>query len=196
MHMRNISACLAGTMLSLVASVALAQAPAGPKASPPAKVMQQIGTTDVTVEYSSPAVKNRKVWKELVPAGKMWRTGANASTKVTFSKDVTIGDKPVPAGTYALLTIPSPKSWTVVLNKATDIGGNMDKYKQDQDVARLDVKPKSGPHRERLTFLFSDFTDTSGNLDMEWEKVRVSIPIKVSADTSAAAAPAAAPAKK
>src|SRR5687767_4324468 len=164
MHMRTLSACLAGTMLSMVAAVALAQAPAGPKPSPPGKATQTIGTTEITVEYSSPGVKNRKVWKDLVPAGKMWRTGANSSTKVTFNKEVTVGDKAVPAGTYALLTIPSPKSWTVVLNKATDIGGNMEKYKQELDVARLDVKPKAIPHRERLTFMFSDFTDTAGNL--------------------------------
>jgi hypothetical protein len=192
MHTRTLSACLTGALFSLAATMAVAQAPAGPKPSPPAKVTQQVGLTDITVEYSSPAVKKRKVFTELVPPGKMWRTGANASTKITFSKDVTVGDKAVPAGTYSLLTIPG-KSWTVVLNKDTTIGGNMDKYKESDDVARVTVKPKSIPSRERLTFIFSDFTDSGVNLDLEWEKVRVSIPITVATETAAAATP---PAKK
>ena len=192
MNTRSLTACTAAGIFSLMASVALAQAPAGPKPSPTAKVQQDIGTTTITVDYSSPAVKKRKVFTELVPPGKMWRTGANASTKLTANKDITVGGKPVPAGTYSLLTIPG-KTWTVVLNKDTSIGGNMDKYKESEDVARFTVTPKSIPARERLTFIFSDFTDTGGNLDLEWDKVRVSIPITVSSDTSAAAAP---PAKK
>jgi hypothetical protein len=192
MHTRTLSACLAGAIFSLAATVAVAQAPAGPKPSPPGKVTQQVGTTDITVEYSSPGVKKRKVFTELAPAGKLWRTGANASTKITFSKDVTVGDKAVPAGTYSLLTIPG-KTWTVILNKDTTIGGNMDKYKESEDVARVTVTPKSIPSRERLTFIFSDFTDSKTNLDLEWEKVRVSIPITVATETAAAASP---PAKK
>jgi hypothetical protein len=188
--MRNIliTSALASTLL-LSGAATQAQTPAPtqelkPRPSPAAKVSQQIGNTMVDVEYSSPAVKKRKIWGELVPEGKLWRTGANASTKVTFSKEVTIGGKAVPAGTYALLTIPTPKSWTVILNKDTTIGGNMDKYKQDQDVVRFTVTPKSGPARERLTFIFSDVTDDAGNLDLEWEKVKVSIPIKVKATSA------------
>jgi hypothetical protein len=181
MQTRPLSACIAGAIISLAASVAVAQAPAGPKPSPPGKVMQQVGTTDITVEYSSPGVKKRKIWGALVPYDKIWRTGANSSTKLTFSKDVTIDSKSVPAGTYSLLSIPTAKSWTLIINKATDIGGSVDeKYKQDQDVLRLTAKPKAGPHRERMTFIFSDTTDDSTNLDLEWEKVRVTLPIKTS----------------
>jgi hypothetical protein len=190
--MRNIlmTSALASCLLLSGASIqAQTPAPAAPgelkpRPSPAAKVSQQIGNTMVDVEYSSPGVKNRKVWKELVPEGKLWRTGANASTKITFSKDVTVGGKPVPAGTYSILTIPTPKSWTVIINKDTTMGGNMDKYKQDQDVARFTVTPKAAPSRERLTFIFSDVTDDAGNLDLEWEKVRVSIPIKVKATSA------------
>ena len=76
-----------------------------------------MGVTDITVEYSSPGVKGRKVWGDLVPLDKPWRTGANASTKITFSKDVTFGGKPVPAGTYAIVATPTQKGWTVSLNK-------------------------------------------------------------------------------
>jgi hypothetical protein len=147
--------------------------------SPAAKVQQRVGLTDITVDYSSPGVKKRKIWGALVPHDKIWRTGANSSTKLTFSKNVTIGDKAVPAGTYSLLTIPSAKSWTFILNKATDIGGSIDeKYKQAEDVVRVTAKPKAIAPRERMTFIFADFTDDSVNLDLEWEKVRVSLPIK------------------
>ncbi len=152
-----------------------------PRPSPAAKVEQQIGTALVTVEYSSPGVKKRKIWGDLVPEGKLWRTGANASTKITFSKDATFGGKPVPAGSYSILSIPTGKSWTVILNKNTGLGANVDQRKPDQDVAQVTVAPKASPFRERLTFLFSDTTDDSANLDLEWEKVRVSIPITVPA---------------
>jgi hypothetical protein len=177
-----------GTALLFGTASTLAQPAPGqelkPRPSPAAKVSQQVGITMVEVDYSSPAVKKRKIWGDLVAEGKLWRTGANASTKITFSKDVTIGGKPVPAGTYALLTIPTPKSWTVILNKDVSLGGNMDKYKQDQDVARFTVTPKTAPARERLTFIFSDVTDDAATLDMEWEKVRISIPIKTKATSA------------
>jgi hypothetical protein len=189
--MRNMlmTSAIAGSLLLFGSAATLAQAPAPAgelkvRPSPAAKVSQQIGTTMVDVDYSSPAVKKRKIWGDLVPEGKVWRTGANASTKLTFSKDVTIGGKPVPAGTYALLTIPTPKSWTVIINKDTTLGGNVDKYKQDQDVARFTVTPKSVPARERLTFIFSDVTDDAATLDLEWEKVRISLPIKTKATSS------------
>ena len=156
-----------------------AKGPMKPAASPAAKVTAQVGTTEITVEYSSPAVKKRKIWGELVPHGKPWRTGANSSTKVTFSQDVEVGGKSVPAGTYALLTIPTPKSWTIILNKNTGIGGNIEgKYKQEEDVARLTVTPTRIPARERLTFIISDATDEGANIDLEWDKLRVSIPVK------------------
>ena len=181
--MRNtlISTAIAGSMLVLGIAPTQAQE-LKLRPSPSAKVSQQVGTTMITVEYFSPAVKKRKIWGELVPEGKVWRTGANASSKITFSKDVTIGGKTVPAGSYSLLTIPTAKSWTVMVNKNTGIGANVDAYKQEEDVARLTVAPKSIPSRERFTFIFSDVTDDAATLDLEWEKVRVSIPIKVEAE--------------
>ena len=180
--MRNIliTSTIAGSLLLSGAATSQAQELKA-KPSPEAKVSQQVGNTMVTVDYSSPAVKKRKIRGDLVPEGKLWRTGANASTKVTFSKDVTVGGKAVPAGTYSLLTIPTGKSWTVILNKNVGIGGNVDKYKEAEDVARFTSAPKAIPARERLTFIFSDVTDDAASLDLEWEKVRVSIPIKIKA---------------
>src|SRR3954465_421013 len=94
------------SLAGLLCAAALVSTPARaqlelPAPSPAAKTMQRVGLTDITVEYSSPGVKNRKVWGELVPFDKVWRTGANQATKITFSKDVTFGGKPVPAGTYS-----------------------------------------------------------------------------------------------
>jgi hypothetical protein len=185
--MRNtlISTAVAGTWL-LLSGVHSAQAQElKPRPSPAATVSQQVGSTLITVDYSSPAVKKRKIWGDLVPDGKVWRTGANASTKVTFSKDVTFGGKPVPAGTYNLLTIPTAKSWTVILNKNIELAGNVAQYKQDQDVARFTATPKPIGHRERMTFIFSDVTEDAATLDLEWEKVRISIPIKAAAGAKA-----------
>jgi hypothetical protein len=159
-----------------------------PRPSPNAKVSQFIGLTEITVDYSCPAVKGRPVWGSLVPYDQMWRTGANAATKISFSKDVTFGDKQVPAGSYALMTIPAKSGvWTVILNKKTDQSGTLRDYKADMDLVRFQVHAKPAPHRERLAFLFSDFTDDKGTLDLEWDKLRVSIPIKVSTKEQALA---------
>jgi Protein of unknown function (DUF2911) len=169
---------VAATTLLLVAAHAHAQVDL-PRPSPSAKVSQTIGLTDITVDYSCPAVKGRAIWGGLVPYDQMWRTGANQATRITFSRDVVFGDKPVPAGTYALFTIPSKGAWTVILNKKPEQSGTGRDYKADQDLVRFQVHAKAAPHRERMAFLFSDFTDDKGSLDLEWDKLRVSIPIKV-----------------
>jgi hypothetical protein len=140
-------------------------------------VSQVAGLTEISVEYSSPAVKGRKIWGGLVPFDQLWRAGANQVTKVTFSKDVLFGDKPVPAGSYALFTIPGKSTWTVILNKRLDQAGTGSEYKADLDAARVTVTPKASPMRERLSYQISDFSDEKAALDLEWEKLRVSVPI-------------------
>ena len=162
--------------LLVLAPVALADLDL-PRPSPFAKTWQVVGLTEITVDYSSPGVKGRKIWGGLVPYDQMWRAGANQATKVTFSKDVTFAGKPVPAGTYAFFVIPGKSDWTVILNKKADQPGTGRDYKQDQDLLRVQVKPKSAPFRERLAYLVADFTDDKANLDLEWEKLRLSIPI-------------------
>lgn len=170
----------------LVCGSAEAQQLELPRPSPTAKVSQMVGLTEISVDYSSPAAKGRKVFGGLVPFGQLWRTGANAATKITFSKDVTIEDKPVPAGTYALFSIPTATGWTLILNKNPNQGGT-EQYKQDLDLARFSVKAQASAMRERLTFLFSNTTDSTTSLDLEWEKVRVSLPIKAGTDAQVAA---------
>lgn len=185
--MKNMLRLAAAAALTLaLAGTAVAQQLDVPRPSPTASVSQRVGLTDVSVEYSSPGVKGRTVWGELVPYGEMWRTGANAATKLTVSRDVKIGGKDVPAGTYSLFTIPAKEgAWTVVINKDAKLGGTRG-YEQAKDAARFDVKPETAPKRERMTFLFADTTDDATTLQLEWDTLRLSLPI--TADTAAHAA--------
>ena len=157
-----------------------------PQPSPKARVEQRVGLTDFAVDYSSPSVKGRKIWGELVPFDRPWRTGANAATKLTASRDFVFAGKPVPAGSYALYTIPGKTSWTVVLNSSTDAWGN-DGFDAKKDLLRVTLKPEAIHGRERLTFLFSATTDSNARLELEWEKVRIAIPIQVDTKTQALA---------
>jgi hypothetical protein len=154
-----------------------------PRPSPFAKVVQTVGLTDITVDYSSPGVKGRKIWGAVVPYDQMWRAGANQATKVTFSRDVTFAGRPVPAGTYAFFVIPGKGAWTVVLNKKADQAGTGRDYKQADDLLRVQVQPQAAPFRERLAYLVTNFTDDKASLDLEWEKVR--LPIAIGLGTSA-----------
>jgi len=181
--MKNVAlGCLLSALVALVATPAAAQLKL-PASSPAAKVAQDVGLTEISIEYASPAVKGRKVWGDLVPFDKVWRTGANAATKITFSRDVTFGGKPVPAGTYSIVSMPSQKGWKVMLNKELGLWATPAPYAPANDVASVAATTTEIPNRERLAFLFSNTTDDSTSLDLEWEKLRVSVPIKV--DTAA-----------
>lgn len=149
-----------------------------PALSPSAKVVQTVGLTEITVDYSSPAVKGRKIWGGLVPYDAVWRAGANHATNITFSAPVVVDGKELAAGTYAFFVIPSAKSWTLILNKAADVWGSGE-YSKDADVARVTVTPTAIPNRERLVYLITNFSNDAANLDLEWEKVRVTLPIKL-----------------
>jgi hypothetical protein len=169
-------------LLGIVSAAIAQDRPDLPRPSPLARVEQRVGVTDFAVEYSSPGAKGRKIWGGLVPYDELWRTGANAATKLEASHDFTFGGTPVPAGTYSLFTIPGKKSWTVILNSKADSPGTRD-YDEANNVARVTVKGAAAPLRERMAFLFSNTTDSTTRLDLEWEKLRVSVPIQV--DTGA-----------
>jgi len=162
-------------------SPALAQTIEVPAPSAKAKVEQRVGITDFSVDYSSPAVRGRKIFGGLLPYDKLWRTGANASTKLTVSRDFTFGETAVPKGTYSVFSIPGASSWTFILNKKAD--ASADEYDAKEDAARVTVKPDTIAARERMTFLFADTTDDATRLQLEWDTVRISLPIKV--DTKA-----------
>lgn len=157
-----------------------------PALSPEAKVVQTAGLTTITVDYSSPAVKGRKIWGALVPLDKVWRAGANKNTTVTFSMPVVIGETQVPAGSYGFFAIPGAASWTLILSKVNDLWGS-DEYKEGNDLVRVTVKPQAIAARERLAYLVSNFTNESASIDLEWEKVRVSLPVKLKTAEQAAA---------
>jgi hypothetical protein len=163
-----------GLSLPLVAG---AQKLTLPAPSPGASVSQTVGVTQVSVEYSSPGVKGRTIFGGLLDYGKTWRTGANAPTKLTVDTDVTIGGKTVPAGTYSIFSIPGKDSFTVIVNGDPKASGRT--YDKKKDVVRVAVKPAKIAKRERLAFIFSNTTDAGTVLDLEWDTVRVSLPITV-----------------
>jgi hypothetical protein len=168
----------AAVLVAAAAVPAFAQGLEVPAPSSKARVEQRVGVTDFSVDYSSPAARGRKIFGGLLPYDKLWRTGANACTKLAASRDFTFGGKPVPKGTYSVFSIPGASGWTVILNKNVEIAGT-DGYDAKDDVARVEVKPETIPPRERMTFLFSDSTDEATRLDLEWETTRVSVPITV-----------------
>jgi Protein of unknown function (DUF2911) len=164
----------------LMTAPALAQRLELPALSPGAKVSQTAGLTEISVEYSSPGVRGRKIWGGLVPYGEVWRAGANAATKVSFSKDVVINNTQVPAGDYAYFVIPAKPgaAWTVILSNGVKQWGSM-QYKKEQDFLRVDVKPVAIAERERLGFVFPDFNNDQATLALEWEKVRLPLVVKL-----------------
>jgi len=154
-----------------------------PQPSPAAGVTQTIGTNDIAIAYHRPGVKGRKIWGELVPNKEVWRTGANEATTISFSEDVVIEGQNVPAGTYALLTIPDAAEWTVILNKDSKQWGAYS-YKQTEDAARFKVKPAAGPMEERMSFRIADPTMDSAKVVFTWEKVEVSFTVRNKVETA------------
>ena len=151
-----------------------------PRHSPRARVSQQIGLTEISVDYFSPSVRGRSIWGVAVPFGRVWRSEENPGWRITFSKPVAFGDQDIPAGSYSLLVIPSSTGeWTAVVNRDAGLIDGGVAYRPSLDVAQIKVTPQPAPARERLTFLFSDFGDETASLDLEWEKLRLSLPIRV-----------------
>ena len=181
----HLAAAAAFAALALPAA-AQQGAPELPQASPKARAEQQVGLTEIAVTYNSPGVKGRTVFGELVPYDELWRTGANAATTLEASRDFTFGGTKVPAGSYALYTIPGKTSWTVILNKNPGANGTRG-YDKANDVARATVTPTTVPARERLAFLFANTTDDATRLDLEWDTVRVSVPVTVDTKAQASA---------
>ncbi|QHL87131.1 DUF2911 domain-containing protein [Nibribacter ruber] len=157
-----------------------------PAASPAATVKQAVGLGEVTVEYSRPSMKGRKIMGDIVPFnGKLWRTGANASTKITFSEDVMLEGNKVPAGQYALYTIPGEKEWTVIIHKnLKHWGDGGEEYKQEEDLVRFKVNAKDLDDKvETFTIGFNDLTNNGATLQIMWDKTL--IPVKITTDVDA-----------
>lgn len=156
-----------------------------------ASVTQRLGIdTDITIEYSRPGVKGRKIWGELVPYGMYpgnkysdekpypWRAGANENTTIEFSSDVLIEGNKLPAGKYGIHMIASEKDWIVAFSKNNSAWGSF-QYNQEEDAIRITVTPVEAPHQEWLLFGFDDLAGTSATIFLQWEELKVPFKIEL-----------------
>ena len=149
-----------------------------PAPSPASTFTQRLGLTDIKVEYSRPGVKGRTIFGDLVPYNEVWRLGANASTKITFSSSATVGGNELAAGTYALFAIPTEGAWTVIFSKNLETWGS-DGYDAKDDALRLEVQPENCAPTERLAIGMDNFSDDKGMLYIRWATTQVNVPIMV-----------------
>ncbi len=164
-------------ILLITATAMMAQVEV-PAPSPLSKIEQKVGLTDVTVEYSRPGAKNRRVFGKLVPFGEMWRTGANASTKVTFSEDVQVEGQRLEKGTYALYTIPGEEEWEVIFYKDVSHWGVPSEYDETQEAVRATVMSEEIPWTiETFVIDIGSLRDATAIMTLGWESTLV--PIKI-----------------
>jgi hypothetical protein len=165
--------------LMLVATTVKAQIDA-PQPSPSAKAMQTVGLTEVTLEYSRPAKRGRDIFGELVPFDKLWRTGANSNSMITFSDDVKFAGTDVEAGTYAVYTKPGKKEWTVMLYNDTSNWGNPRTWDEDKVVATATVETKKLKNEvESWTMAINEVSMEGAHLQMMWDETLVAVPFSV-----------------
>jgi hypothetical protein len=182
---KTLATCffLVSAALPLAAQTA-ATAPALklPRVSQHMVTTQTVGLTDITVDYSRPAVKGRAIWGALVPYDKVWRTGANEATRITFSDDVTINGQPLAKGTYSLHTIPGKDSWTIIFNKTANQWGSFN-YDAAQDALRVTAKPAKTSFTEFFHIGFPQVSTDEALMVIRWENL--SVPFTVGTGTTA-----------
>ena len=153
--------------------VLLAQDDKASRPSPPAQATATVNGKTITIDYSQPSVKGRKIWGDLVPYGKVWRAGANETTAFTLSADAMIEGKKLPAGKYALFVLPNEKDWTIIFNRTIKWGAFS--YKEDEDVLRVTVPvKKSKAFAEKLTYNISP----NGIVSLTWENAVAEFSVK------------------
>jgi len=187
--MRNVWKCGLGLLVGvgILAGNAGAQFKNGsqatelniPRVSQRGTVSQRIGLTDITITYHRPEVGGREIWGKTVPFGKVWRSGANENTTITFTDDVSVEGKPLAAGTYGLHTIPDKDQWTIIFSKNSTSWGSFS-YDEKEDALRVSVKPHAAEPFEALTYVFDDVKPDSALATLRWEKLAV--PFRVSVD--------------
>lgn len=154
-----------------------------PAPSPTQTIKQDFGLASVELSYSRPGMKGRKIFGDLVPFEKVWRTGANNATTLTFGEEVTIGGTKIKAGKYGLLAIPNKKNWTLIISKQTDVTSPAD-YKQDQDVVRVEAKTMDlDESMETFTMQFANIKPNSCELHIMWDRTAVALPITADVET-------------
>ena len=165
-------------LMFMLGAVAGAQQDKSKRPSPPGTAEVTLKGKKVRIDYSRPFMKGRKIMGELVPYGKVWRTGANEATTLTTEADLNIGGTNVPAGTYTLFTLPSEGTWKLIINRQTGQSG-LD-YDEKQDLARVDMsKSQTKQPVEQFTISFDTKGDNSADLVLEWENTRLTVPVKV-----------------
>lgn len=148
-----------------------------PQPSTTQTIKQEFGMGAIELTYSRPVAKGRKIYGDLVPYNKLWRTGANAATRITFTDPVELGGKKVDTGTYVLYSIPGLDSWEIILNKGLNNWGT-DGYKESEDVIHFRVEPiKAKANIETFTIQFANVKSESCELHIMWAKTTVSIPV-------------------
>lgn len=156
-----------------------------PQPSPSAKLEQKVGLTDVTLEYSRPGVKGRKIFGGLVPYGEMWRTGANKNTMITFSTDATVDGQTLKAGTYAIFTKPDKESWDVYFYTDTENWGVPQNWDDSKVAAKTTVKSYPVPFDvETYAMDINNITNSGGHLEFIWEKTYAAVPFTVPTDNA------------
>lgn len=167
---------------SLLHSTGMAQGLKTPAPSTTTTVKQEFALSSIELSYSRPSMRGRTIFGDLVPYGKVWRTGANSATTLTFGEEVTIGGTKIPAGKYGLLTIPGQSQWTIIITKQLDVTSPA-AYKQDQDVVRLTANPMDVPFSlENFTIMFGNINASTCELWIIWDKTMVTVPISVDVD--------------
>jgi hypothetical protein len=168
------------SLVMLIAVLGMAQQPSQDKSkrpSPPGTAEVTLKNKEVTIDYSRPSLKGRKVGQELAPYGKVWRTGANEATALNTAIDLNIGGAKIPAGKYTLYTLPSEGTWKLIINKQTGQWGTQ--YDESQDLARVDMKKTALPQSvEQFTISFDKKNENTANLNLDWENTRVSVELK------------------
>jgi hypothetical protein len=176
------STFLLASML-FVSTITFAQEVKTPAPSPTQTIKQDFALSSIEINYSRPNTKGRTIFGDLVPYGKLWRTGANGVSKITFGEDVKFGGVPVKAGTYALYTIPGQSEWEVILNKGLDNWG-VDGYKATDDVAKFKVKSmNTGFNTDSFTMQIGKITSNSAEIALVWEKTAIVMPVTADIDT-------------
>ncbi len=145
-----------------------------PAPSPLQTLKQAFALSEITIEYSRPSVKGRTIYGDVVPFGKVWRTGANSSTKINFGEDVKVEGKDVAAGTYAIYSIPNKDSWEIMLYKDLTLGGNVAEYKAENEVLKVKVTPTALSNKvETFSINVADITSNTCAIELVWDKTRV-----------------------
>ncbi len=156
-----------------------------PQPSPSAKLEQKVGLTDVTIEYSRPGVKGRKIFGGLVPYGQMWRTGANKNTMVTFSTEATIDGQTLKPGSYAVFTKPGEESWEVYFYSDTENWGVPQEWDESKVAAKTTVKAYPVPFNiETFAMDINNITNSSASLEFIWEKTYAAVDFTVPTDNA------------